>query len=146
AGNAAIGNALNGVWIVNADNNSLIGCTVTDEPFVYYNVISGNGLHGLAVTSSHNVTGQGNFLGIGPDNSTIVANRLNGLQVDGSSQNTEVGGVIPLGNVISGNGLNGISVNGTASGFQSFNTFGGLLAFGGAAPNGNDGILITSTG
>jgi parallel beta-helix repeat protein len=146
AGNAAIGNAQNGVWIVNADNNSLIGCTVTDQPFVYYNVISGNGLQGLEVTNSNNVTVQGNFLGIGADNSTIVANRLNGLQVDGSSQNTEVGGVIPLGNVISGNGLNGISVNGTASGFQSFNTFGGLLAFGGAAPNGNDGILITSTG
>ena len=35
---------------------------------------------------------------------------------------------------------------GTASKFITFNTFGGLLAFKGAAPNGNDGLLVTSTG
>ena len=43
--------------------------------------------------------------------------------------------MIPLGNVISGNDGNGIDVAGTASGFTSFNTFGGTYAFGGAAPN-----------
>jgi hypothetical protein len=37
-------------------------------------------------------------------------------------------------------------VAGRARGFVTFNTFGGLLAFKGAAPNGNDGLLITSTG
>ena len=37
-------------------------------------------------------------------------------------------------------------MTGTARGFTTFNTFGGLHAFGGAAPNGNDGVLITSTG
>ena len=66
--------------------------------------------------------------------------------MDGSSRNTQVGGVIPLGNVSAGNGRNGIEVTGTVSGFVTFNTFGGLLAFKGAAPNGNDGLLITSTG
>ncbi len=45
-----------------------------------------------------------------------------------------------------GNGWNGIEVKGTASGFTTFNTFGGLFAFGGAAPNGRDGLLITATG
>ena len=54
--------------------------------------------------------------------------------------------MIPLGNVSAGNGRNGIEVAGTASGFTTFNTFGGLLAFKGAAPNGRDGLLITSTG
>ena len=54
--------------------------------------------------------------------------------------------MIPLGNVISGNNKNGIEVTGTASGFVSFNTFGGVFAFGGAAPNKGDGILITSSG
>jgi hypothetical protein len=57
-----------------------------------------------------------------------------------------VGGVIPLGNVAAGNGRNGIEVAGRASGFTTFNTFGGLLAFKGAAPNGGDGLLITSSG
>jgi hypothetical protein len=75
-----------------------------------------------------------------------VANRRNGILVDGSSGNTQVGGVIPLGNVSAGNGANGIEVAGTAHGFTTFNTFGGLAAFGAAVPNGNDGVLITSVG
>ena len=157
-GDAAIGNAGNGVWINGADNNSLIGTPLLNPPgsadpgsynqtpFTYYNVISGNGGNGLEVTSSNNVTVQANFLGAGANNAGVVANRLNGILVDGSSQNTQVGGVIPLGNVVSGNDLNGIEVTGTVSGFETFNTFGGGLAFGPAAPNGNDGLLITSTG
>ena len=69
-----------------------------------------------------------------------------GISVDGTSRNTLVGGVIPLGNVTACNNLNGIDVLGPASNFVTFNTFGGLLAFKGAAPNGNDGLLITATG
>jgi parallel beta-helix repeat protein len=42
-GDAALGNTLDGVSINGADNNSLIGCTFVDNPFIYYNVVSGNG-------------------------------------------------------------------------------------------------------
>jgi len=145
-GNSALGNAADGVRIDGADNNSLIGCQFVNNPFVYYNVVSGNGGNGLHITNSNNVTVQANFFGVGANNTSIVGNKLDGILVDGSSQNTQVGGVIPLGNVASGNGANGIEVTGTVSGFTTFNTFGGLLAFKGAAPNGNDGLLITSTG
>lgn len=145
-GDAAIGNAGDGVWINRANNNSLVGCKFINNPFVYYNVLSGNGKNGLRITNSKNSVVQGNFFGIGADNTATVSNRLDGIRVDGSSADTQVGGVIPLGNVSAGNGLNGIEVTGTASGFVTFNTFGGLLAFKGAAPNGNDGLLITSTG
>jgi parallel beta-helix repeat protein len=146
SGDGALGNAGNGVWIDRAAGNSLVGCKVVNNPFVYYNVISGNRRNGLRVTSSDNVTVQGNFFGVGADNTTIVKNRLDGILVDGSSANTHVGGVIPLGNVSAGNGLNGIAVLGKSRGFVTFNTFGGLLAFKGAAPNGLNGLLITSTG
>jgi parallel beta-helix repeat protein len=146
SGDAALGNAADGVLINGADGNSLIGCLANQDPFVYYNVVSGNGGNGVQVTNSNNVTIQGNFLGIGANNASIVSNALNGILVNGSSQNTQVGGIIPLGNVAAGNGMNGIEVADTASGFQTFNTFGGLFAFAGAAPNGNDGLLITSTG
>jgi len=146
SGDAAIGNAGNGVWIDRAPGNSLVGCKFVNNPFVYYNVISGNGRNGLRVTNSDNVTVQGNFFGVGANNTAVVPNRLDGIRVDGSSANTQVGGVIPLGNVSAGNGRNGIEVTGTVHGFITFNTFGGLLAFKGAAPNGNDGLLITSTG
>ncbi len=117
-----------------------------NNPFVYYNVVSGNGRNGIRITSSNNTVVQGNFFGIGADNTAIVRNRLDGIRVDGSSFNTQIGGVIPLGNVSAGNGQNGIAVTGTARKFITFNTFGGLLAFKGAAPNGNDGLLVTSTG
>ena len=145
-GNAAVGNARNGVWIDRADGNSLIGCRFVNNPFVYYNVLSGNGRNGLRLTNADNTVVQGNFFGIGANNTATVSNRRDGIRVDGSSANTQVGGVIPLGNVSAGNGRNGIEVADTARGFVTFNTFGGLLAFKGAAPNRNDGLLITSTG
>jgi parallel beta-helix repeat protein len=145
-GDAAIGNHGDGVWIDRADGNSLVGCKFVNNPFVYYNVVSGNHGNGLRVTDSNNTVVQGDFFGAGANNADAVPNRLDGIRVGGSSANTQVGGVIPLGNVSAGNGRNGIEVTGTAHGFITFNTFGGLMAFGGAAPNRNDGLLITSTG
>jgi parallel beta-helix repeat protein len=146
-GDRALGNAGDGVRIDRAGpGNSLTGCKFVNNPFVYYNVISGNGRNGLYVTSTSNVTVQGNFFGIGANNATPLGNRGDGILIGGSSANTQVGGVIPLGNVSAGNGRNGIEVTGTAHGFVTFNTFGGLAAFGGAVPNGHDGVLITSTG
>lgn len=146
SGNQAIGNQGNGVSIDGANFNALVGCTAADNPFVYYNVVSGNQQDGLLVTNADGTVVQGNFFGAGANNTTVVGNGLNGIEVTGSSRNTLVGGPIPLGNVAAGNRLNGIDVAGTASYFTTWNTFGGLLAFKGAAPNGNDGLLVTSTG
>ncbi|HEY6450920.1 MAG TPA: hypothetical protein VIX60_09610 [Candidatus Cybelea sp.] len=145
-GDGAIGNSADGVRIKKADNNSLIGCKFRNDPFVYYNVASGNGENGLRITNANNIMVQGNFFGIGANNTNVVANKGDGILVEGSSLNTVVGGVIPLGNVSAGNARNGIEVTDTVSGFTTFNTFGGLLAFKGAAPNGNDGLLVTATG
>jgi parallel beta-helix repeat protein len=145
-GDGRIGNLGNGVWIDRANDNQLIGCKFVNNPFVYYNVVSGNQENGLRITSANNSVVQGNFFGSGANNATTVRNGLDGILVDGSSGDTQVGGVIPLGNVSAGNGRNGIEVTGRAHGFTTFNTFGGLHAFGGAAPNGNDGVLITATG
>ncbi len=146
SGNSALGNTLDGVAIVKANGNQLIGCTFQQDPFVFYNVLSGNGGNGLRVTNSNNTTVQANFMGAGANNARIVANGGDGLLVSGTSKNTQVGGVIPLGNVISGNNRNGIEVSGKASGFITFNTFAGIFAFAGPAPNKGDGMLITSTG
>ena len=145
-GDSALGNGRDGVHILGADNNSLIGCEFVDQPFVYYNVVSGNAWNGLHVTNSDNVVVQANFFGIGANNASLVGNGRDGILIDGDSQNTTVGGVIPLGNVTGGNVGNGIHVSDVASGFTTFNTFGGLFAFQGAAPNGDNGLLIDSTG
>ena len=146
SGNAPLGNRLDGVAIEHADGNQLIGCTLQQSPFVFYNVLSGNDGSGLRITNSNNTTVQANFMGVGANNASIVANGGNGLLVSGTSNNTQVGGVIPLGNVISGNNRNGIEVRDRASGFISFNTFAGIYAFGDAAANRRNGILITSSG
>jgi len=145
-GNAALGNALDGVAIENAHGNSLIGCTFQQSPFVFYNVLSGNRGNGLRITNSNDTTVQANFFGVGANNATIVANGGDGLLVSGTSRNTQVGGVIPLGNVMSGNNRHGIEIRDTVSGLTSFNSFVGQYAFGGKAANRLNGIMVTSTG
>jgi len=145
-GDSALGNGGDGVHLLDAPGNSLIGCTFVENPFVYYNVLSGNGGHGLRITDSDDVTVHANFFGVGANNTDLVPNNGNGILVEGDSADTQVGGVIPLGNVSAGNRLNGIEVKDQVSGFITFNTFGGLLAFKGAAPNGRNGLLVTSTG
>ena len=145
-GTAAIGNGIDGVSITNANNNQLIGCTFEDNPFIYYNVLSGNTRNGLYVYNSNAILVQANFFGAGANNASMVPNGQDGIYVGGTSAGVQVGGVIPLGNVSAGNGRDGIRVAGTASGFTTFNTFGGLYAFQGAAPNGGNGITIDSTG
>lgn len=145
SGNAPLGNWQDGVAIVNANGNRLTGTKIGLDPFVYYNVLAGNGGNGLRVTSSNDTTVYANFFGLGANNATRVANGRSGLLVNGTSQVVTVGGVIPLGNVMSGNVRHGIEVRDTAGGFVSFNSFVGQVAFGGAVPNGLSGILVTSS-
>ncbi len=145
-GDGPLGNSGDGVEIDHANRNSLIGCKFRNNPFVYYNVISANRGNGLRITDSNGTVVQGNFFGIGANNTAITGNRDDGILVDGTSSNTQVGGVIPLGNAASGNFRNGIEVAGHARGFETFNTFGGLLPFKGAAPNRENGLLVTSPG
>jgi hypothetical protein len=145
-GDGALGNGGDGVRIEHANRDEITGCKFVNNPFVYYNVLSGNRGNGLLVDDANDITVQGNFFGTAADNAKVLGNRGNGIAVTGWSRNTQVGGVIPLGNVSAGNYRNGIAVTGRVRGFVTFNTFGGLFAFGGAAPNHGDGILITSTG
>lgn len=145
-GDSALGNSGNGVLVEDSNRTTLQGCKFTNEPFVYYNILSGNGRNGLRVHDSDDTTVQANFFGVGANNTALLGNEHNGILVDGDSADTQVGGVIPLGNVSAANGANGVAVKGKASGFTTFNTFGGLLAFKGAAPNADNGLLITSTG
>lgn len=146
SGIVPLGNGINGVCVNSSNDTVLRGCLVDENPFVYYNVCSGNNQNGIRVTNSNNTVIQGNFFGIGANNATIVSNKMNGILIDGTSNNTTDGGVIPLGNVSAGNGQNGIYLTDSVSNYISFNTFGGLFAFTVAAPNGENGALVDSTG
>uniref|UniRef100_A0A6C0AFJ8 Uncharacterized protein n=1 Tax=viral metagenome TaxID=1070528 RepID=A0A6C0AFJ8_9ZZZZ len=142
SGTYGIGNHLNGVLIQNSDNNSLTGCKIYNDPFVYYNVISGNGKNGLDIKNSRNTTVQGNFFGLGADNNSVIPNKMNGCVFSGNTSYVIFGGVIPLGNNSSGNLKNGLLITDRAKKTLSFNLFAGLYSFGNAAPNGENGVLI----
>ena len=150
AGTTARGNRGDGVAIINSDGNQLYGTTPPDNnnPFVFYNVISGNRGNGLVIDSSDNTIIYANFFGLGADNFTPVGNRLNGVLIEGNSDNTRFGLNIPLGNVTAANGRNGVEVRDTASRTLLMNTFGGIAAFNPSAQvaNHRNGVLITSTG
>ncbi len=144
-----LGNAHDGVAILNgSNNNALLGTFINLDPFLFYNVVSGNERNGLRIHDSNNTVIQANFFGLGRDNIRPVGNTLNGVVVEGSSANTVFGGVIPLGNVTAANGLNGVELRDTSRGFIAFNTFAGTAAFTNNPFLGNtrDGFLITSTG
>jgi len=145
SGNAPLGNWKDGVAIVDADRNGLTGTTALQDPFVYYNVLSGNLGNGLRITNSDQTIVHANFCGLGANNATRVPNGGDGMLVTGDSWRIEAGGEIPLGNVMSGNSRYGIEVRDTASGLVSFNNFVGQTAFGGAAANAAGGIRITSS-
>jgi len=145
SGTRAISNDSDGVAIIKADHNNLIGTTRNQSPFIYYNVVSGNQGNGLHVNDSNHITIHANFFGLGANNATRVPNGGDGVLVTGDSWRIDAGGEIPLGNVMSGNSRYGIEVRDTASGFVSFNSFVGQVAFGGLAANAAGGIRITSS-
>jgi hypothetical protein len=144
----ALGNLQRGVVISGANGNSLLGTQVNLDPFIYYNVVGGNGSDGLLIQNSNNTTVQANFFGLGSDDETAVGNGGNGVVVAGTSRNTTFGGIIPLGNVIAANKGHGIVLRDQVTGFVSENSFVGVAAFNANAGLGNkqDGIHITSTG
>ena len=147
SGTNALGNWFDGVDIENANGNGILGCAYYQNPFAYYNVISGNYGHGVRINNATNTFFQGNYDGIDALDTTNLPNGGDGIWVSGSSKYTLIGGVIPLGSVISGNRGNGTEISDTASYAKNFNTFGGVPSFKTyPVPNGGDGILITSTG
>ena len=74
------------------------------------------------------------------DNLTPLGNHLDGALIEGSSDGTQFGGILPLGNITSGNGRNGIEIADTASNTTVFNSFSGLPAFVTTAGRYLDGI------
>lgn len=145
-----LGNGGNGVTILDSNFNQILGTTAPDKdnPFVFYNVISGNRGNGLVVENSNSTTIYANFFGLGADNKTPLGNHRNGVLIKGTSDQTKFGANIPLGNVSAANGQNGVEVRDSASRTVLGNTFGGTAAFNPSAQVGNlgNGILITSDG
>jgi hypothetical protein len=147
AGTNQLANWLNGIVVDSANGNALTGCGVYNNPFVFYNVVSGNLGNGILINNSTNITIQGNYVGIDAVDTTALGNHNDGISIAGASKNVQIGGIIPLGSVVAGNYWNGIWIGGSSSYVTNFNNFCGVPSFKTyAVPNGLDGMLITATG
>lgn len=140
-GATALGNAVNGISIVNAGANTVGGATPGAR-----NVISGNTGYGIEMfgTGATGNAVQGNYIGLAVSGLSALANHLCGVHIL-SSGNT-VGGVLSgAGNLISGNGQDGIFLDGAgaANNLVQGNLIGTVAAGTSGLGNGRAGVGVS---
>lgn len=106
-GSKALGNRASGVFLGSGTRANLIGGTAANQT----NVISGNVGNGLLLqggTGGNRVVG--NLIGTNAAGTGALPNGVNGILIDGSSNN-QIGGTVPgSGNVIAFNSTSGVSI------------------------------------
>lgn len=113
-GTVRLGNAGAGVSVNAADNNTIGGTTAAAR-----NLISGNVLAGVVLSSSNGNLVQGNFIGTDVNGTADLGNLGNGVRISGD--NNGVGGsVAGAGNTIAYNDLSGVAVLTSFTGNQIF--------------------------
>ncbi len=142
SGNAAAGNALDGIYLLDTSNN-LVGGTAANAG----NVISGNGYVGVRIagtTSTFNSL-QGNRIGTNAAGTAALGNTYDGVFLTQGANHTFIGGTVAgAGNQISGNLATGIQLNDAGTSFNVIagNLIGtnvnGLVAL----PNQSDGVFL----
>ena len=141
-GSADLGNALDGVEIAFASDNTIGGAQPGKG-----NVISGNDGVGIGIggfVASGNVV-QGNYIGTDVTGSAELGNGFPGIRLDLASNNT-VGGSQPgEGNVIAFNNFNGVLVGAFLEGTSVANSIRGNAIYGNGALGidlGDDGVSV----
>jgi parallel beta-helix repeat protein len=109
-GKVALGNKVDGVFILNGASNNLIGGTVTGSR----NIISGNGGRGVEIdlTASTGNQVQGNFIGTDITGAAALGNGSFGVILGITTGNLIGGTASGAGNVISGNAAAGVLISG----------------------------------
>lgn len=114
SGTGALSNTWAGIQIFNGAQSNVIGGAVTGAR----NVISGNGLQGIAISGTNtdaNVVA-GNYIGLAPSGLTALPNGLAGIDIFGGASSNRVGGFTTAErNVISGNKRQGVSISGAGA-------------------------------
>ena len=152
AGSVALGNGAEGVLLAaSAIRNTIGGVNATAGIRSVGNLISGNTGSGVRIINdgaSANLV-LGNFIGTNAAGNVAVANKVDGVLVEGRPSNTIGGangspGSLTAGNLIAGNSGNGVRLlNAGASNNLVLGNFIGTNVSGNAAvANGADGVLI----
>lgn len=135
-GNSDLGNNLSGVALHGGGNNTVGGSNASAR-----NVLSGNDDHGvfLASDSDENII-SGNYIGVGANGTTAVANTDPAVSINSGSSSNLIGGTTAgEANVIRRNTDNGVAISGSSS---TNNAIIGNSLSSNAPPNidlGNDG-------
>ena len=139
AAGAAVGNGLSGVMLIDASGNT-IGVAGAG------NVLSGNVQDGITGFRSNGNLIKGNYIGTDATGSLGRGNVEDGIYFEDSSNNTIGGTTAAARNVISANGWSGITLWGAGSGNVVQGNYIGTDAAGGALGNGEQGVLIVTSG
>ena len=139
SGNEPSDNFGDGIQMEGSDGNQIGGMTAADR-----NVVSASGGHGIFMFNADGNTVEGNYVGTDVAGDDDFGNGIDGIAVDGGSDNT-----IGPDNVTSGNTNQGVALFrvGGASASSDNTVIGntiGLGADGEALPNGGDGVLVAS--
>ncbi len=138
-GVADVGNANNGIHILNSPNNLIGGINAGDR-----NLISGNNADGIHIEGSGSQTNriEGNIIGLNAGGTFKVGNDFNGITITDNGSNNTIGNTAVGGrNIISANGHAGIYIYSGASGNRIIKNFIGLDITGtSGVANGRDEI------
>ena len=144
-GTDRLANALDGVAIWGASNNTIGGTTAAAR-----NVISGNGADGVYIDTSQGqgtATGnvvEGNYIGTDISGTKAVANAFDGVAIFDASGSTIGGTTAATRNILSGNGSCGVFIGTSQQGTATGNVVEGNFI--GTAANGTDGLANTDYG
>ena len=140
-GNTILANTgVNGIDISGSNAQIIGGSTYSAR-----NIICGNSV-GLNVSNCVTLTIKGNFIGLGADGTTAIANTNRGIQIQNTTTTITIGGPLKQErNVIGSNGNDGINISGTITGLTIQNNYIGFDSTGTVAKaNSGDGLDISN--
>jgi hypothetical protein len=96
-------NGMNGIKVDNSDRNRIVGMNFNADDLSGFNVISGNGKHGIHVHNCDDILINSNIIGLGIAENHLISNSGDGVHVSGNSNNINLGIDQKSQNIISGN-------------------------------------------
>jgi parallel beta-helix repeat protein len=146
AGGGALSNGSRGIEIDQSDHTAIGGVPVGTS-----NVISGNGFDGISIYGSQFTSIANNTIGTNAAQTGAIPNGANGVEVNGASGNTRIGGftsgttIIGAPNLISGNANDGVRIQDSNGNSVLSNQIGTNGAGTAAIANTGNGVEIVSS-